>query len=331
MVKKIITTLKWVVIIFFTAIILVVIFFTIQTNLRESKTSSEAAPSTGRFVEANGQRIFIQEAGPVDGDAVLLIPATAAWGETWRGTIDVLAQNGYNVFTIDLPPFGFSEKPATDSYSRVDQAQRILATLEALNIEKVTLVGHSIAGRTTIETALRDSGRIKNLVLVSASAGIAETSPTTVAQKGLFARVLEIRPIRSFLMGVVTSPPFTRSVLERIVFDPKSITDDLIDTFRAPLVVNNSSATMGDWLLFVTSPKETGLGGDISQYQNLNMPTLIVWGRNDIIIPLTEGELLKKLIPHAQLNIFENVNHAPHLEKTDEFNRVLLDFLKKNK
>src|SRR5215212_6297719 len=88
-----------------------VLFFTLQAYLRETETRQEAAPSTGRFVQAGDVELFIQEMGPVDGQVILLIHGTAAWSALWRETMTPLAAAGYRCIAIDIPPFGFSERP----------------------------------------------------------------------------------------------------------------------------------------------------------------------------------------------------------------------------
>lgn len=292
---------------------------------RESMPYRDAAPREGTFVKAGGLDIYVREAGPRDGRAVLLIPATAAWSETWRATLDALGGAGCRAIALDLPPFGYSQRPAANAFTREDQAARILGVLDALQLKEVTLVGHSIAGRATLETAMRDSARTKALVLVAASAGIEEAAPA--AAPGLAARLFALRPLRNALMAVVTQPGPSRFLLERIMHDPEDATDELVRVFRQPLVVEESGARMGDWLHAIGSAPDRGASSDASRYAELRMPALIVWGRQDRIIPLAEGERLARLLPQAKLVVLEAMNHAPHLEDARAFNRLLLDFL----
>ncbi|HJR82077.1 MAG TPA: alpha/beta fold hydrolase, partial [Anaerolineales bacterium] len=121
----------------------VILFFTLLANLRETKTRQEAAPSTGRFVQAGDVELFIQEMGPENGQVILFIHGTAAWSGLWRETMTPLAEAGYRCIAIDIPPFGYSERPATPSYGNADQARRIVALMDALRIERAILLGHS--------------------------------------------------------------------------------------------------------------------------------------------------------------------------------------------
>lgn len=300
-----------------------VLWCVLAASARESQGFQEAAPWRGRFVQSAGLQIYVQESGPRDGRAVVLIPATAAWSETWRATLDALGQAGCRGIALDLPPFGFSQRPASDAFSRRDQAERIMGVLDALQVREATLVGHSIAGRATLEAALRDVPRTKALVLVAASAGLDEAAAPPGAAAWLFAQ----RPVRNALMAIATQPGPSRFLLERIMHDPQDATDALVAVFRQPLVLADSGARMGDWLHAIAALPDRGASSDPASYAGLRMSALLVWGRQDRIIPLAEGERLARLLPQAKLVVLEDMNHAPHLEDARTFNRLLLEFL----
>src|SRR5215203_1665725 len=147
-------------------LVVVILLFTVQANLRESKTRQEAAPSTGHFVQAGDVELFIQEMGPANRQPILFIHGTAAWSGLWRETMTPLAEAGYRCIAIDIPPFGFSERPSTPSYDNASQAKRIVALLDELKIERAILFGHSFGGGATLETALMIPDRIDALVLL---------------------------------------------------------------------------------------------------------------------------------------------------------------------
>src|SRR5690349_19782402 len=85
--------------------------FRMAAAARETATRDELAPASGRLIQTNSGRIFVQEKGPRDGIPVALIHGTAAWSELWRATIDKLAAAGFHVIAFDLPPFNFSDRP----------------------------------------------------------------------------------------------------------------------------------------------------------------------------------------------------------------------------
>ena len=85
--------------------------FRLAAALRETATRAELAPATGQLVPTSSGGVFVQEKGPADGIPVVLFHGTAAWSELWWRTSDALAARGFRVIALDLPPFGFSDRP----------------------------------------------------------------------------------------------------------------------------------------------------------------------------------------------------------------------------
>ena len=98
--------------------------FRVASLLRESHAAQDISPKTGHFVKASNLNIFVQEKGPADGPAVVFIGGTMAWSEVWRDTLDAVANAGFHAVAIDLPPFGFSERPDANGYGPVEQSNR---------------------------------------------------------------------------------------------------------------------------------------------------------------------------------------------------------------
>jgi pimeloyl-ACP methyl ester carboxylesterase len=314
----------------FGLIILAILFFTVQSNLRETKTRYEAAPSTGRFVQAGDLELFILEIGPEDGQTILFIHGTAAWSGLWRETMIPLAEVGYRCIAVDIPPFGFSERPATPSYGNADQAKRIIALMDELGIQHAILFGHSFGGGATIETALMIPDRIDALILLDVGALNLNLQPTPTHASGhtaieLFLRTPAVRdPV---LATTATNPLLTKRLISAMLLDPSDATDEKIKILQQPLVLKDSTNTLGNWLNEVLGPQKISLTTDPANYQSLDMPTLIVWGDSDRIIPLHEGEYLQSILPNAELVVMQGVNHIPHLEDIDTLMEILLEFL----
>ena len=315
-----------------TLLLAVILFFTLQANLRETKTRQEAAPSTGRFVKAGDVELFIQEMGPADGQPILFIHGTAAWSGLWRETMTRLAEAGYRCIAIDIPPFGFSERPATLSYGNADQAKRIVALLDALKIEQTILFGHSFGGGATMETALMIPDRIEALVLLDVGGLNLNLPPTPKTQNRSAGQIfLETPFVRNpVLAATATNPMFTKTLISAMVLDPADVTEEKIRILQEPLVLQGSTNTLGDWLRDVLGPQEVSLTSDPANYQRLTMPVLILWGDSDTVIPLREGEYLRSILPNAELVMMKGVNHIPHIEDNEKFIEVVLAFLEQS-
>lgn len=309
-----------------------VLLFAALASLRETKTRHEAAPASGRFVQAGDVELFIQEMGPADGQAILFIHGTGAWSGFWRETMTPLAEAGYRCIAIDIPPFGYSERPASPSFGNADQARRIIALMDALGIENAILFGHSFGGGATVETALMIPERIDALILLDVGGlnlGLQSAAPS--ASPPALELFLSIEPIRNpILSATATNPLLTKPLISTMLHDAADATDEKVKILQEPLVLDGATDTLGDWLKYVLLVKEPSLTSSPANYQTLSMPALIVWGDSDTIIPLKEGEYLESLLPNAQLAIMPGVNHIPHVEDLERLMEIVMEFLEKH-
>lgn len=308
------------------------VFFHWQSHERETALRHAAAPTTGKFVQAGDIEVFIQEAGPADGTPVLLVHGTGAWSEIWRETMTALAANGFRAISMDVPPFGYSEKPeGRDSYSRERQADRIIGVLNALHIQRAILVGHSVGARPTVEAALKISDRVLKLVLVDPALGFAENGFGFEQNdpSWLVRTVFSIKPLRNAIVATFcTNPLFTKKLFDSFVSRTDAVTEDKVRMLGRPLPVQDLTRASADWLEFLLTAKDASLSADFSNFKSLKMPVHIVWGRTDGITPLWQGEKLRELIPNSELEIIDGVGHIPYVEDNVKFNEVLLNSLK---
>lgn len=305
--------------------------FAIQAGWRETKTRHEAAPARGRFVRAGDVELFIQEMGPEDGPAILFIHGTGAWSGFWRETMTPLAEAGFRCIAIDIPPFGFSERPATPSFGNADQSRRIIALMDALEIEHAILFGHSFGGGATMETALMIPNRIEALILLDVGGLNLNLAPAaSSASLSALELFLSMKAIRNpVLAATATNPLLTKPLISTMLHDPADATDEKIKILQEPLVLEDATDTLGDWLKYVLLVREPSLTSEPANYQLLTMPALIVWGDSDTVIPLKEGEYLESILPNAQWVIMSGVNHIPHVEDLERLMEIVMEFLEK--
>ena len=180
------------------AMVVVLVSFRVAAANRESLSRSLACPLSGKFVHGADVEMFVQEDGPANGRTVLFVHGTGAWSEIWRHTIDTLAASGFHVVAVDMPPFGFSERPATADYGDEAQGRRILAVVEALHLTGITLVGHSFGARPAMEAFFLDSSRFSRLVLVDAALGLSSDPPPP---PGLLVRPADQQALAAALRG----------------------------------------------------------------------------------------------------------------------------------
>jgi len=295
-----------------------------QAHARETQTRTAAAPPGGRFVRAGDVDVFVQETGPPGAPVVVFVHGMGAWSELWRETLGATAAAGFRAVALDLPPFGFSERPAGGTYGRQHQARRILGVIDALGVERAILVGHSFGGGPTMEAVLLAPQQVRALVLADAAIGLDAAG----GGGGPAAALLRVRPLRNAIVSATaTNPLLSRSLLARFVARPEAVTDARIRVLQAPLVLRGATDAFGDWLLEFLTSREVPLSANPAAYRGLAVPTLIVWGDLDATTPPAQGRRLAELIAGAELILMPGVGHMPQIEDPARFNQLLTSFL----
>jgi pimeloyl-ACP methyl ester carboxylesterase len=294
--------------------------FRLAAWTREKDDRATLAPATGRLVPTTSGAIFLQDAGPRQGVPVVLFHGTAAWSELWRGTIAALVGAGYRVIAIDLPPFGFSDRPGT--YAREAQAARVNAALMQLGVGPVIIVGHSFGAGAATELAMRHPERARGLVLVDAALGLTSPPSTTPAW-------LQPQWVREELVSLtVTNPLMTHRLLQSLLARKDRALPEYVDILQRPMTLRGSTPALADWLLYFTGADRDALSADRAAYSKLALKTAILWGELDSVTPLAQAQDLKSLWPNATLVTLPGVGHIPQIEDPDAFNAALLNLLK---
>lgn len=304
--------------------ILVIGFFFITSYSRESHEAAELAPSTGRFFSFNDDKIFYQELGPTKGKNIFFIHGTGSWSELWKPTMISLAERGYHCIAIDLLPFGLSQGNLsnTTNYNRTIQAQKITALMDYLNLDKLTLVGHSFGGRPTITTALLNPTRIEKLILIDVGLGF--SNGKTEDSSFIFS-ILDF--FKKPLIRIATHPIFTKNLVSSFVHDPKTLTDPILEMYQLPMKLKEKSAQYSSWLMPFINDSDVSLSSNSAQYEKFSFPTVIIWGIEDLITPLWQAKKLRDMIPNSTLIELKGIAHIPMIENKEVFFNTLISNL----
>ncbi|MHB8586603.1 MAG: alpha/beta fold hydrolase [Thermoplasmatota archaeon] len=253
------------------------------------------------------------------GPPVVLLHGFGAWADAvWLPTIEALRPH-FTVIAPDLVGFGRSSKPGPEEYDVPDplvpSAKAIEGLLRALHVQRATLVGSSFGGGVALHVAADAPKLVGRLVLVD-SMGLGRSihpAYQLLAMPGLGPRL--VRPSKDRI----------RRVWHALVRDPALITDSLIEeNFH---LLQEPGAT--DVLL--AARHGVGIFGQKLQYLDLlpriDVPSLIVWGRNDAVFPVRHARRALRLLPHATLATIDACGHIPPMEKPETFNRILLSWL----
>ena len=314
------------------ALLLAVIGWFLGNGLRmlvtEDRAYDQPGPGRGRWVQTNDVRLHITEQGRADAPLLVLVAGTGAWAGTWVSNIDAMQAAGWRVVTIDLPPFGFSARPAGRNYSRDAQAQRLLAVIRSLGNAPVVLLGHSYGGGPAAEAAMLDPSRIRHLILVDAAIGLRAPNDTSCDVSGWAETLLAWRPLRSLAAANTgTQPMFTSMLLAQFVARKEAVTPERSAIYREPLKVRGTSEAIGDWAYQFATSCESSRSQSIAGFTQLRPPLTLIWGEQDAITPPPQARAIAAAAPGSQLVMLPGVGHIPQIEDPALFNARLVEVL----
>jgi pimeloyl-ACP methyl ester carboxylesterase len=262
-----------------------------------------------------GRRVNVVDTGG-SGPPLLLLHGLGGLWQNWLLNIPAFMDR-FRVVAPDLPGFGRSEMPA-GRISIQGFARVIDALCDRLGIEAPVVAGNSMGGFIGAELAIAFPTRVRKLVLISA-AGI---SAENMWREPVMAvgRLMAIGTARAGIksLPVVTRPRLRRAALQLVVRHPERLSVPLASELVA------GAGTPG----FVGGLEAVLVHSFREQLPEIEVPTLIVWGRNDVLIPVKDAYEFERLIgANARSVIFEDTGHMAMLERPSRFNALLADFI----
>jgi len=282
----------------------------------------EERPAKGDFpvrhVEIHGHDVAYRRAGA--GPVLLLLHGIAGSSQTWIPAMQYL-QRDYDVLAPDFLGHGKSAKPLGD-YSLGNHAAGMRDLLHVLGIERATIIGQSFGGGVAMQFSYQFPERCERLVLVDAGGLGREVS--------WLLRLLTL-PAAEFVMPVIF-PGFLRSAGDAVFrfLRARGIRDDsareIWRSYASLTEAENREAFIRT-MRAVINPGGQAVSAMDRLYLAADMPTLIVWGAKDRIIPLTHAYRAHEAIANSRLEVMEGVGHYPHVEEPYRFVEILRDFL----
>jgi 4,5:9,10-diseco-3-hydroxy-5,9,17-trioxoandrosta-1(10),2-diene-4-oate hydrolase len=268
------------------------------------------------FVESPLGRVAYHEAG--SGPCVILIHGggPGAYGySNFRKNFTPLAEKGFRTVIIDLPGFGQSDhRVSSDGGLFTAAAEATLELIDHLGVSKASIVGNSLGGGTALRVALDHPDRVDRLILMGPGGSLPATS--TFPSEGLL-RML------TFYDGEGPTIEKLDKVIDLLVFDRSTVSRELIEerfkTATLPQTMANPP------LRGQAHNRRNELWRE--DLENLEHPTLLIWGREDKVLPLDMSFILLKRIPNAEMHVFPKCGHWAQWEKADEFNELVANFL----
>lgn len=236
-------------------------------------------------------------------ETIVLLHGTSASLHTWEGWSKALSEQ-YCVVSMDLPGFGLTG-PYVDErthYSYENYATFVIQVLNHLKLDRVTLAGNSLGGKVAWRTAALYPEHISRLILVDAVGYSSMPKHVPIGFK--LAEYSVMSPILNRILP--------RSVVEKSVLsvyaDDSKVNDALVDRYYELTLRQGNRQALSRRL------NETDDDSDQAQIKQLDIPTLILWGAKDALIPVGNAMLFHRDIRNSQLKIFDNLGHVLHEE-----------------
>ncbi|HEY1940061.1 MAG TPA: alpha/beta hydrolase [Candidatus Angelobacter sp.] len=251
------------------------------------------------------------------GPPLLLIHGLLGGAFCWRFNIPVFSKQ-YTTFSVDLPGSGHNDAPCTLDCSMQAQANRLSALLNELELESVDVVGSSWGGAVAIFLAAINP-RVRSLVLA------APVNPWSKAGAGRI-RFLNSRPGRALLrLALPISRPLHLTAIQRMYGDPARISPGTLEGYSSTVLrrstAHNVLNTLRQW--------EQDINAMQTAISHVKAPSLLIWGTRDGAVTLQSSHALMQALPDCKLALIEGAGHLPFEETPDEFNQLVLNFLKR--
>ncbi len=255
-----------------------------------------------KYADINGLKVYYQVEG--SGANVILVHGNGLSHGQWRHNVDKLSRY-YKVYAPDLPGFGLSDKPEAE-YGLDYYVNFLKNFMDALDIPKAAVIGNSFGGAIAAVFASRFPDRVTSLVLSNATGltpnGISKNKELTNMFLNLMMRNRKL----------YCRPMFYDSSATKLLEDTLLVTD--MKEMRSAFSKNCSAIIDSD-------------AGYIRSVMGIRAPTLIIWGKDDVLLPPSDAEKYKTLIGDSRLKIVDKCGHMPNVEKHGEFNTAVLNFL----
>ena len=268
-----------------------------------------------QFVALDGMQVHLRDQGPRDDPApIVLLHGTSASLHTWEGWVAAL-QNKRRVISLDLPGFGLTGPFLDGDYRMAHYSAFLANVLDLLQVPRAVVAGNSFGGQLAWQFALDHPQRVERLVLVDAAG-----YPRNATSIPIGFRLAQI-PALAPLMDNLLPRAMIEASLRNVYGDPSQVSDELIDRyFELTLRAGNRQALRQRFT-------QADGGSGYTRIAELNVPTLIIWGGRDQLIPPVNAERFQRDIEGSRVVLFDDLGHVPQEEDPARTVAVLQTFL----
>ena len=267
--------------------------------------------SPGDFVQAAGMRLHVRDSGPREAPAVIMLHGFGASLDTWDAWAAGLAAQ-HRVVRFDLPGFALSGPDPSGDYTDRRTVQVVAALMDALGLQRASLVGNSLGGKIAWMFAAAHPERVDRLVLVS---------PDGFASPGFdYGRKAQV-PAMLRLLPYVLPTALVRMTVAPAYADRATLTDARVARYRDMMLAPGVRRAM------LARMEQVALQPPEPLLRSIRAPTLLIWGERDAMIPFRNAAEYQTLIPDCRLAALPGLGHVPQEEAPERSLAPVLAFL----
>ena len=268
--------------------------------------------ASGEVIDLEGRSTHYVQGGT--GKPLIMVHGFNMDLYTWVNNIDFLAEH-FTVYALDLWGLGYSTRQQLD-WGFPLYAEQLRLFMDAMELETAHLMGHSMGGGSIVKFAVQHPERVRSLILVDSVGLSFKMHPRSY----LFR--LPILP--EIILGINSDNIRRKNLADLWVHDPERITDEIFNEFCQFQKVQNTTRIL---LTILRKDIFRKLEDEFDQVGQLDIPTLVTWGKHDGVVPLEVGQRMPRMIQRSTMKIFEDSSHMPNFEEPDEFNQLVADWL----
>ena len=278
------------------------------------------AEGTSRTLTTPAGDLHYHEAG--SGPPLLLLhgsgPGVSGWAN-FRGNLPTFAER-FRSLVLDLPGFGISYEPAEPPTLHAPGA--VLAFLDALELDRVAIIGNSLGGGIAARIAAEHPDRVTRLVTIG---GVGLPMFSALPSEGIIRLVAFVEePTRERLIEWMTS----------MVYDTAILTDEFVEmrwqSATAPGAIEGIRRTYNPAMLAGLRQMMLDNTAGLAMLRQIQAPTLVTWGRDDRVTPLDGGIAPLRMLPRGEVHVFPNCGHWVMIERKDEWESAVVAFLSRD-
>ncbi len=282
----------------------------VRLDIPVEKLKTKYANENSKFVTIDGLAVHYRDEGK--GLPIVLLHGAASSLQTWDGWVKRLSPH-YRVIRLDLPGYGLTGPNADRDYSMRRYVGFLDAFLKKLKVENCYLAGNSLGGHIAVEFAFEHKDSVNKLILI-------DSGGYPLDESGILAVRMARNPVLRPLVRYATPRFFVAMNIRQVYGMKERISEDLIDRYYELLLRDGNRET------FISM--ENGKSEDSSTHiRTIRIPTLILWGDRDKIIPVRFAGYFHRDIPDSRLIVYQGVGHVPHEEIPEKTASDVLSFL----